>query len=316
MAFRRFDFINDQDFRFDAAVLMRDGRFDCPPFELALPGEQVAALSWAQRERRVLHLENLAELLFRQARLFARNHGGKRAVVASVGMLSGGQDSTATVYAMRRHLTHLVHADTGVCLSTTREFVRQVAADLGLPLLIPRSPRPQDSYVAQVREHGFPGPARHERMMQRLKERAWREARRQLVTNGRAQRMIQVAGRRRAESGRRANVPEMQREDSVVWVSPMVLWTKPDLNTYRRMYNVPVNPVYELLHYSGECLCGCNALAGEREWLFAWFPDDPAVIELMQLEAELAGRADIPARHRVWGCGGASRRCVRGMCNE
>ena len=100
--------------------------------------------------------------------------------------------------------------------------------------------------------------------------------------------MIQVAGRRRAESDRRASVPQVQREDSVVWVSPMVLWTKPDLNTYRRMYKIPVNPVYELLHYSGECLCGCNALVGEREWLFEWFPDDPAVVELMQLEAELA----------------------------
>ena len=52
-------------------------------------------------------------------------------------------------------------------------------------------------------------------MMQRLKERTWREARRSLVINGRAQRMIQVAGPCCAELDRRASVPEMQREDSV-----------------------------------------------------------------------------------------------------
>ena len=209
-----------------------------------------------------------------------------------------------------------MHADTGVCLSVTRQFVRQVAADLGLPLIISRAPRPEDQYAAMVRERGFPGPARHGYMMNRLKQRAWREARRQLVTGGRRQRIIQVAGRRRDESGRRASVPEMQREDSVVWVSPMIFWTKPDLNTYRRMYQVPVNPVYDLLHYSGECLCGSHARPGEREWLLDWFPDDPAVLELARLERELAARADIPPERRIWGCGGASTRCITGLCNE
>ena len=190
-----------------------------------------------------------------------------------------------------------------------------MAADLGLPLIISRA-RAEDQYAAMVREHGFPGPARHGYMINRLKERAWREARRQLVTGGRRQRVIQVAGRRRDESGRRASVPEMQREDSVVWVSPMIFWTKPDLNTYRRMYQVPVNPVYDLLHYSGECLCGSHRRPGEREWLLDWFPDDPAVLELARLERELAARADIPPERRIWGCGGASTRCITGLCNE
>jgi 3'-phosphoadenosine 5'-phosphosulfate sulfotransferase (PAPS reductase)/FAD synthetase len=258
----------------------------------------------------------MADLLFYQAGLFARNHGGKRQVAAVAGMLSGGNDSTTAVYAMRRHLTHLVHADTGVCLAMTRQFSRQVAAGLDLPLLVPKAPRPEDSYEALVLERGFPGPARHEHMMNRLKERAWREARRQLITTGWRQRIIQVAGRRRSESDRRANVPEMQRDRSVVWVSPMVLWTKLDLNTFRRMHGVPVNPVYDWLHYSGECLCGSHARAGEREMVFGSFPDDPAVRKLRRLEGRLAGREDIPQRFRTWGCGGKSRGCTSGMCND
>lgn len=212
MTSTRTDFIPGKDFSFDVPFLVQEGFFDpgvliakadqptlfdvpspVPLAGLAVRGAQVAALSWADRERRVHQLLNFADLLLYQAGLFARNHGGQRQVTATVGMLSGGNDSTTAVYAMRRHLTHLVHADTGMCLNVTRQFVRKVAGDLGKPLIIARAPRPEDQYVTIVRERGFPGPARHTYMMNRLKERAWREARRQLVTDGRRQRIIQVA---------------------------------------------------------------------------------------------------------------------------
>jgi hypothetical protein len=121
----------------------------------------------------------------------------------------------------------------------------------------------------------------------------------------------------------------------VVWVSPLVYWTKLDLNTYRRMhgtvppelrgyryrvneqaYDIPRNQVYDWLHYSGECLCGSKAQVGEREMLFESFPDDPAVLKLQGLERQLAGREDIPANRRIWGCGGTWGGCTSGMCNE
>lgn len=312
----RTSFTLGDDYDFDTGFLVAEGLFDGAPADLALTDEQVAQLSWPERERRIMHLQNMADLLFYQAHRYARTHGGQREVVAVVGMFSGGRDSTTTVHAMRRHLTHLVHADTGKCLSMTRKFARETAQQLGIPLIIPRAPRPEDQYDALVRERGFPGPAMHHKMYNRLKERAWRQARRELVTDGWHQRIIQVAGRRRSESARRADVPEMQRDRSVMWVSPMVLWTKLNLNTYRRMYDVPVNPVYDLLHYSGECLCGSFAQAGEREWLFEWFADDPAVLELLALESELATRTDIPAERRIWGCGGQTKRCPLGTCNE
>jgi 3'-phosphoadenosine 5'-phosphosulfate sulfotransferase (PAPS reductase)/FAD synthetase len=310
------DFELGADFTFDTDFLVHEGLFDGDPAELAMTEAQVAALPAAERERRVLHLQNMADLLFYQAGQYARHHGGEHQLAAVVGMFSGGRDSTTTVHAMRRHLTHLVHADTGTCLSQTRKFVRETAQLLGLPLIMPRAPLPQDQYSAMVRDQGFPGPGMHQKMYNRLKERAWRVARRQLVPSARTHRMIQVAGRRRTESERRANVPEMQREYAVVWVSPMVLWTKMDLNTYRRMYDVPVNPVYDLLHYSGECLCGSFAQDGQREWLFEWFADDPAVLELLALEAELASRADIAPERKFWGCGGVANRCPIGTCNE
>lgn len=42
---------------------------------------------------------------------------------------------------------------------------------------------------------------------------------------------------------------------------------------------------------------------------------DAAVLELLALEAELAGRADLHPLRRIWGCGGASNRCA-GLCNQ
>jgi 3'-phosphoadenosine 5'-phosphosulfate sulfotransferase (PAPS reductase)/FAD synthetase len=331
MTFKRTSFAHGRDYAFDPAHLAALGIPRGDIDALALTPDEVGKLSWAERTDRVDRLLAVSDLLFYQAGQFARTHGGKREIAAVAGMLSGGNDSTTAVYAMRSHLTHLIHADTGVCLSLTRDFSRHVADDLGLPLLIPKAPREQDTYEHLVTRPGslggFPGPARHDLYMNRIKERAWREGRRELVADGRKQRIIQVAGRRRSESQRRADVPEMQREDSVMWVSPLVLWTKLDLNTYRRMYRlrlhhplreveVPRNQVYDWLHYSGECLCGSKARIGEREWLFESFPGDPAVAKLQRLEADLAGREDIPAERRVWGCGGTWRGCASGMCND
>jgi len=116
--------------------------------------------------------------------------------------------------------------------------------------------------------------------------------------------VIFVAGRRRDESKRRADVPELERRDSIVWVSPLIAWTKLDLNTYRLMCgDVPVNEVADILHMSGECLCGAFAGWGELENLMAWFGSDPGIAIIGQLEDELAGREDIPPIRRKWGWG-------------
>lgn len=288
---------------------------DLPP-DLAVTPEEAGALSWDDRVARMHRLLEVSGRLVERACEIAATDSGPREVAAVAALLSGGNDSTTMAYAMRPYLTHLVFGDTGTGLQVTKDFVRQVAADLGLPLLYVRAPRPEDSYAALVRERGFPGPGMHAKMYQRLKERAFREARRRLVADGRKQRAVFVAGRRRTESKRRANVPEMERESSAMFVSPMVLWTKPDLNTYRKIHAVPVNPVYDMLHLSGECLCGSFAQEGERDWTFRCFPDDPAILELRALEAELADRGDIPAERKIWGCGGQPARCPTGVCNE
>ena len=268
---------------------------------LAMSNEDVATLTRSEREKRVnqLHLESHALL----DAAIARECTDKGKTVAGVvGLFSGGNDSTVLCHIMLDKLTHLGHANTTIGVEETREFVRATASQWGVPLLEYAPPRESDHYESLVLAHGFPGPGHHYKMFQRLKERGINEIRRQLVTYGHRQRVFFLAGRRRTESKRRASVPEFERIGSAVWVSPMVNWTKLDLNTYRLMAgDVPVNRVTDLIHMSGECLCGSFAHSGELDEISEWFPD--VVEEIRRLEAAIADRPDIPEQRKAWGWG-------------
>lgn len=163
------------------------------------------------------------------------------------------------------------------------------------------------SYRELVIERGFPGPAMHYKMYQRLKERCLEQVRNELVPNPRRERVMFIAGRRRAESKRRENIPLDERRGSVVWASPLAMWTKLDMTTYRLMNRatdpVPVNPVSELLHMSGECLCGAFAKENELEEIRQWFPHVADEIEKLQRDVVAAGHSEPFCR---WGHGQGS----------
>jgi 3'-phosphoadenosine 5'-phosphosulfate sulfotransferase (PAPS reductase)/FAD synthetase len=280
---------------------------------LSLNSAQVALLSRPERERRVEELIAESGALLNIAEEAARSNGTDGAVLpackqklvaAKAGLYSGGNDSTTLVHLFRDRLTHTAHANTGIGLEQTREFVRATSASFGLPLVERASPRFEDSYRALVLDRGFPGPAQHYKMYQRLKERALRVIRNELLSEHSNARVVFIAGRRRDESERRTDVPEMEREGSIVWASPLIQWTKLDMNTYRLMAgDVPVNEVSDILHMSGECLCGSFAKKNELELLAQWFSSDPALALISELEEMIRDRADIPAERRKWGWG-------------
>lgn len=258
---------------------------------------EVAALTRPQREARVEQL--VAEARSILAAAIAEHVTSSGHTVAGVVVLfSGGNDSTVLAHLFREQATHAAHANTTIGIEQTRQFVRDTCGRWGLPLI----ERMGDSYRALVLDQGFPGPGHHFKMFQRLKERALRQVRRELVTDPRRERVVFLAGRRRSESTRRTNVPASERDGSTVWVSPLVSWTKADLTTYRLMHrDVPVNEVSDLIHMSGECLCGSFASPGEREEVSYWFP--AVFAEIAELEQSLADRADVPAYRRTWGWG-------------
>lgn len=263
-----------------------------------LSPDDVARMTKWQREDRVSDLIRVSHGIVDAA--LSNHFKGRRCAAACI-LFSGGNDSTTLAHLFKGRADVAIHANTGIGVAQTREFVRRTCGAWQVPL-IEKSPPAGSTYRELVLERGFPGPGQHFKMYQRLKERCLRQARAELVANPRKERVLFLAGRRRTESARRAAVPASGREGSVVWASPLVLWTKPDLNTYRLMQgDVPVNEVSDLIHMSGECLCGSFAEKDELEMVGMWFPEVRAQIEA--LEAEIADREDIPEIRRKWGWG-------------
>lgn len=268
---------------------------------LAMTNAEVARLTRPQREARVTELIGESRDLFDLAiKKHVTNDG--RMVAATAVLFSGGNDSTVLAHLFRDVADYAVHANTTIGIEQTRDFVRNTCEEWGLALIERKPPRESDHYRALVLDQGFPGPGHHYKMFQRLKERVIEAVQRELVSNPYRERVVFLAGRRRDESARRANVPEMERRGSRVYVSPLVNWTKLDLTTYRLMSgDVPVNVVSDLIHMSGECLCGSFATKGEREEVGYWFPE--VFEEIAELEALIADRGDIPEHRKTWGWG-------------
>lgn len=287
-----------------------------PPSPLALTNLQVAKLTRPGREKRVGDLIEDSRRIYADA---VQKHftDDSRQTAAVVALFSGGNDSTVATHLFRDVATHTGHANTTVGIEATRQFVRDTSARWGIPLLERTPPRLQDQYRALVLDltldedgvpmGGFPGPALHWKQYQRLKLRAIERMQAELIHGrGRTHRVLLIAGRRRDESRRRASVPEHERSGSRVWVSPMVHWTKFDLNTYRLLCAkagdpIPVNDVAELIHMSGECLCGSYASPGERAQLDEWFYDDLALIRDLERELRQPRYASIPEWRKTWG---------------
>ena len=228
-----------------------------------------------------------------------REHFHKHEMTAAVVMVSGGNDSLTLAHLVRPHVSHIGMANTGVGVEETRQFVRDLAAEWQMPL-IEKSPKPQDSYRTFVVRHGFPGPGKHDHMFQRLKERCFRQIRSDCISNPRKQRVLFIMGRRRAESKRRENLGELDRDGSIVYASPLINWTDDDMATYRATNDVPHNPVTDHLHMSGECLCGAFAGPGEEELVRFFYPDAMAQIDALAQDAANNG---VRAKRCRWGWG-------------
>jgi 3'-phosphoadenosine 5'-phosphosulfate sulfotransferase (PAPS reductase)/FAD synthetase len=268
---------------------------------LAMLPEQVAYLTGRQREARVAALvEQSRDILSVAIEDHVWRDG--RMVAATVVLYSGGNDSTTLAHLFRNDVDYFAHANTTIGIEETRDFVRNTSEEWGVSLIEREPPRLEDRYRALVLDKGFPGPAMHFKMFTRLKERALEQIQRELVSNPRKERVVFIAGRRRTESARRKRVAAMERKGSRVYASPLVNWTKLDLNTYRLMAgDVPRNRASDLIHMSGECLCGAFAAPGERDEIDAWFPT--ALDEVRELEALIADRTDIPDHRKTWGWG-------------
>jgi hypothetical protein len=270
-----------------------------PDLDTPTPDAIVAGLSREDRRKRVKYLVLQSHRILQEA---IDEHAVGGSIAARAVLFSGGSDSTALAYMMRHKATHAIHANTGIGIESTRQFVRDTCAAWGLPLIEPKA-EGKDTYRALVLDQGFPGPAHHFKMYQRLKERQLRKARRELLLDAESgARVVFIAGRRRAESKRRESIPLSEREGRTIWVSPLAMWTKLDLNTYRDLHPDMPGPceASSLIHMSGECLCGAFAHPGELDEIGEWFPEVKAEIQALEAEVRAAGWPEPLCR---WGHG-------------
>lgn len=224
-------------------------------------------------------------------------------------LFSGGHDSlTAThvgaKWASDRRIPFTVaHINTGVGIEQTRQFVRQTCMTQGWNLRELHADRTEQTYEYIVRKYGFPGPAGHPYMYRRLKERkVERLVREAKVGHPRSSRVFLITGMRREESQRRKmHVDFSRRRGAQVWMAPLEHWSKGDCNRYLEAHDLPRNEVVDLLHMSGECLCGAYARPDEMVDLEHWFPETAAYLHDLEREVETLGIASCmwghPARY-------------------
>jgi 3'-phosphoadenosine 5'-phosphosulfate sulfotransferase (PAPS reductase)/FAD synthetase len=206
--------------------------------------------------------------------------------VAILGLFSGGHDSLTAVHVASRHpaFTAAVHINTGIGVPQTRDFVNETCGRQQWLLFEYRAKEDcgQD-YVDIVREHGFPGPAQHSKMYIRLKERALRVCIKEFKAgHSRRDCVLLVSGVRFQESERRMGYKEpITKDGSKIWVNIINDWSKADCSSYIAGNNIPRSPVVDLIHKSGECLCGAFAKPGEFKELAFWYPEVATWIENM-----------------------------------
>ena len=206
-------------------------------------------------------------------------------------LFSGGHDSlTSTALAAKHPLFRgVVHINTGIGIEETRTFVRETCEQQGWPLT--EACAPEGRYEEMVLTRGgFPsGPASHNSMLFYLKQQPLNrwfktvEGKVGLVTGIRKQESI-----RRMGSG--ISVP-IRPDGRKVWLSPILDWTKIDCNRFMEAEGLPRNPVVDLLHRSGECLCGALARPEEIHDIAQWFPDTALRINALEHECEARGIA-------------------------
>jgi 3'-phosphoadenosine 5'-phosphosulfate sulfotransferase (PAPS reductase)/FAD synthetase len=222
-------------------------------------------------------------------------------IIRRTAMLSGGNDSSMLAHWLAWHgyVDELLFLNTGIGIKETTRFVRRFAEYLGLPLQEWHAPPGAYEQMVTTISGGFPGPAAHSIAYQRLKERplgeyiAYRKQGHPFTSK-----VLLFSGIRRIESVKRMKIvtQAVNADGAKLWVAPFIDWTMADLAVWREKHDIPRNPVADLLHYSGECLCGANASDGELELIARFYPQDAK--EIFRLQA-LADRLGI-ARSR-WG---------------
>lgn len=198
---------------------------------------------------------------------------------ATVLMLSGGDDSLTAYYVARAigiKIDFILHGITGTGIPETTNFVRQVGANSGLRYIEADAKDAFEQYVTRRGYFGI-GYIAHEHAYHLLKSQRFSAALSRHIRQGQKGRNILLLnGARKEESDNRKRsmiVPIKRKKDTRnFWVNIINDWTKLDCRDFLADYQR--NPVVDLIHRSGECLCGTMQWPYQetRKEVSFWFP--------------------------------------------
>jgi len=200
------------------------------------------------------------------------------------GLCSGGKDSVSVCHWFSTNYPELfkgvLFVDTTIGLPDTKQFVIDLCKEQGWELHIRK---PKVTYKEWVMKYGFPTVRAHRYIMGYLKFHPMRQfIKDPIVTDG-----CLISGVRRAESKRRMRTVKgpIHKEGRLYFCQPFLDKTRDWVFDYLHKNNLSISPVYDVLHYSGDCLCGAYADKGEIEMLKMFYPS--MAKRLADLEAEL-----------------------------
>lgn len=210
---------------------------------------------------------------------------------------SGGNDSTLLLHLAGDSADAVGHCNTGTGIEDANIFMKDTVSQYG-KILIEEHCLEIDSYRRLVLKYGFPGPAKHFMAYSSLKQRSLRRIRNRFVQNNRVDRVLFLAGIRADESVKRMGYDTwLNRDGSMIWLSPIYLFTRDDMDEYRRLHpRLQENPVSAKLHISGECLCGAFSRHGEIDEISFWYPKKANELHDLEREVKATG-----SPYCVWG---------------
>lgn len=197
---------------------------------------------------------------------------------------SGGKDSLVALdLAVRVGIQNAVFVDTTIEFEETREYVNTISDFYGIKVDVVKAPR---DFFDLARKIGFP--SRRFRWCCDVFKFA------PLMKYARSNNLeAYITGLRSEESSRRSRYKVIDTNPvmPIAQVNPLLDWTESDIWRYIKIYNLPVNKLYNFFSRIG---CWCCPYRTERDWnqIEILYPD-----KVKKLEDNLMNYAD---RIGIW----------------